>query len=1012
MAIEQLVYTDRPRGKGVDPNAAGYQIAACSPGLGADVRGVLGSICMHYGDAVYRHAPRTAIDGETAWRTRTDTITAVPAEVLDAFPIVWIYDRINDSLVSLTRVRYSGFTHDGRTGNFFAHALVFDPRDLASHGYSPLALTQSELFLESYPGDGTSLPAASDPGDLARGAALPELLAQPPYRERLPALVHALAHAEPSARPVLLCLDDWRKAVPVVDALLGLLPPSGRSQTTFCTYESDHKWLGAAGPGPRPRERLAAHHLVVLCSQDAGTCELRPDEYRSGFRIFNFVQDQFSDVGAPGPFATFVASCVSNRAADTLQNHHDLAEALGVGSQPAAWDTLVPSAGLRSVSLRGEELVAAARALAALATDAKQAGVALRALWPHLRGLSASLHEAGEARSVGAEVAALIDRTDPELRRQFAAELVDLATAAFAEGRTRAAAVLLEACGGTREKGVLSVLSDAVRVPIVRPAAVEDQRQAVELLLEGLRLCEKSPEAGPPIAALLPLTFRSASDAGRGADVWQRVGERFVKPLLSGDWSDAKARLLEELIQALPADRCPDGSYWLNLRLLDGAKPAGAALTARFEELARASGACQDADRLAQDLLRLVNEHFTEPEPRGEVLGRMAEASLDGPSGQRFFAAYTQIKAQDADLDRQLRKKLAKAGVSRVLCREMLGEVLPWTDESDSSRKFDAWWDPILKYHPAVVKTLCRASAGRLERSSDTGGCLALARAILSKVKDELRADPDCLVLANAAARALPFAPLAAAWQHVFRQTPGLSADADARVKLFKFMGEVEAQAESPTWAVEQFRHDDPRWRSVAALGTDDRAAAVRWCVTAFDRIGIASPQQAEAFARVLEAAGAGSQEEIGSAAARLADGRDPVTWVLLLMAFARCTLEGQGPPSESVGGRVVGAILRRCERGVQSLFEAHLQQRFARRTIEYDRRLETLCEQAGVARPGRTPTPGDKPPGPPAAGQAPSDTLADRAKGFLGRLLGRADEAQKDGTTEDRRSGRADRHR
>ena len=33
MAVEQLTVTDLPRGKGVDPNRAGYQIKACSAGL-------------------------------------------------------------------------------------------------------------------------------------------------------------------------------------------------------------------------------------------------------------------------------------------------------------------------------------------------------------------------------------------------------------------------------------------------------------------------------------------------------------------------------------------------------------------------------------------------------------------------------------------------------------------------------------------------------------------------------------------------------------------------------------------------------------------------------------------------------------------------------------------------------------------------------------------------------------------------------------------------------------------
>ena len=35
MSVEQMIFTDRPRGKGTDPSAAGYQVKACSPGLDA-----------------------------------------------------------------------------------------------------------------------------------------------------------------------------------------------------------------------------------------------------------------------------------------------------------------------------------------------------------------------------------------------------------------------------------------------------------------------------------------------------------------------------------------------------------------------------------------------------------------------------------------------------------------------------------------------------------------------------------------------------------------------------------------------------------------------------------------------------------------------------------------------------------------------------------------------------------------------------------------------------------------
>ncbi len=123
--------------------------------------------------------------------------------------MVWSYDCLAADLYALTRVRYAGFTYDGRTGNFFAHSLVFAAGDLAVFGANPLALARSGTFLASAPGDGTSLPvlAAPEPaGALERWG-----LAWEPYRERLPALITALAAAAVE-RPVLLCLADWGEA--------------------------------------------------------------------------------------------------------------------------------------------------------------------------------------------------------------------------------------------------------------------------------------------------------------------------------------------------------------------------------------------------------------------------------------------------------------------------------------------------------------------------------------------------------------------------------------------------------------------------------------------------------------------------------------------------------------------------------------------------------------------------------------------------------------------------------
>jgi hypothetical protein len=366
MPFEQLIYTDRPRGKGLDPKAAGYQVQACSAGLGPELRSQLGSVCMHYGDAVYRYAPQAAAERETAWRSTAESLTEIPAEVLAAFPVVWSYDRLGDDLYSLTLVRYAGFTHDGRTGNFFAHALVFTSGDLAPWGGNPLALARSGLFLASSPDDGTSLPVLDGPAGEGEGRREPgwELCG-----EQLPALVAALTAAAGSGPPVLLGLAAWSEAAALVEALLDLLPPSARSRTTFCSYESDRHWP-------------ATHHLLVLCPRDGRPLDLRPDEYRSGFAIFNFVEGRSSEAAAPGPYARLAAGCAGGGDLRPLQSLHSLLEALGLGRTAAAWDALAPAAALGEDEPPPERRAEAARVLAAAARDSAQLDVILERIFP------------------------------------------------------------------------------------------------------------------------------------------------------------------------------------------------------------------------------------------------------------------------------------------------------------------------------------------------------------------------------------------------------------------------------------------------------------------------------------------------------------------------------------------------------------------------------------------------------------------------------------------------------
>jgi len=580
MSIEQLTFTDRRAGGGVDPGAAGYQIAACSEGLEPALRELLASLCSHYGEVAYSAAPAAARDGETAWRTRTERLDAVPEEVLELFPRISCYTRLGEDLFALTRISYRGLTHDGRPGNFFAHALVLAPDDLAPAGSNPLAPGLDGSLRCRDDGEETTLPALAELACAEAPAPRFELLAEAPYREHLAAMIAALAEAGPARRPVVLCLDDWRRAAVLVEALLGLLPPPARRRTSVCTFERNPIWL-PAGLDRREERVVAAHHLVVVCSEEKeGAFDLRHDESR--FALFNFVDERFAGTAEPGPFAVFAASCVIDGALERLWRHHALVERMGpAGHPPTAWDALLPdvwteeSEKLVAACLEGEwnvEKEGLVREL--LAWIRAEAGPA-RA-WLRLKLVAGSrlrgeelLAELGEiARSghrVEALLAALAERFDePEARAVALGRLAEAATGtASHEGLLAAYRETVEELSGKSknrvrrklaEAGVAGLLCDEMLAELLPwdekvgaqgvrrwQDLLSSQREVQDQLFQ--RLAERLAEPGRaaellPLAGALIVTTRRDDGPGRAAlygaavlalplrppdDAWQRI---------------------------------------------------------------------------------------------------------------------------------------------------------------------------------------------------------------------------------------------------------------------------------------------------------------------------------------------------------------------------------------------------------------------------------------------------------------------------------------------------------
>jgi hypothetical protein len=950
MSIEQLIFTDCPRGQGVEPEGTGLQVKACSAGVTPELRWTLHHICMHHGQAyTVSYAPPAAIEIERAWLVETDDRATVPGAVLEAFPVLWSYDRLTNDLFALTRVEYSCLTHDGRTGNIFAHALIFSPDALAPYNGNPLALMHSDLFLSSDTGRGTELPALPNLGDPPNIPPQIDLLGTDLYRDQLPAMITALSAASPAHRPVVLCLPDWQTTASLVEALLSLLPPSARSQITICTYESDRTWVTPTKAG-RPEGLASARHLLALHS--VSSLNLRPDEYQSIYAVFNFVDGKFSPFEAISPYAAFATHCVLNRQMERLDNHHQLAERLGMGCNVKAWDTLATTVPLFDDTAVPEQLSQAAHALADLATQPDQMQTALNTLLPRVQAWGD--HQAALA-ALSQPTAALIDRLRVNAE-EFAVSVIDglamQAQTAFVQGRVRIASTLLQACGQAREQVLLDMLATSLTRPdqlFPSSLPLEDRKQAVTLLLDGLRLLQKPAEVQPlETSDLLMFTFRVASEAGLTDEVWKSIGETLVKPQLEGEWSDLKEMLATGLLQHITPSACPDGYAWISVSLLKSAPPQGDILRDRLVTSAYAGARSADAPRVIQNIVQIAIERFSNPDQQALILGRMADAAFETASYTPLYTAYQDAAGRVKPKGRErLLVALADADAADVICDEMFAKLLPW--DNDSNNVFQHWHRSVLQDHPRVMDRACKRVAASLKASSDRQDWFALARKLLALDAPE---EPGFLALYEIVALNLPLEPLAEQWHQALGSVPDrIGADAGIRLRVLRFMREVDLMTRKPDWSVTQFPYQNSIWQQdfQALTSSGDRKRALEWSLGTLLACGVTQKAEAQALADMLTAINLGTHH-IADALVYLIDRRDPVTQVLAIMAFAQLSLESPGPDDQ--WEMIVKDTLEQLGKDTQRLFAAHLLHRFAPRDHKYEARRQRLCSVLGIAPP------------------------------------------------------------
>lgn len=920
MPIEQLIYTDLARGKGLDPKLKGYQVKACSSGLSEAEREWIGSLALHFRASVYENAPRAAQDQEQAWRTTTEDLDEMPESVLKEFPHVWSYARLEPERFALTRIRYSGFTHDQRPGNFFAHSMVFPPESLANHQWNPLALSRTSLFRNSDPGDGTSLCTLSDLGGATRRPDL-RLLRTEPIAAHLASILHSVGSAEASRKRVLICLDEWRKAEPLVEALWWLLPPAVRCRTTFCTLEHDRNWSGPQS-GAKP---ASAHELSILYCREGRSFDLSLSDYETKFTVFNFVENKFTPPVQPCAYARFAAQCAESDAGlDRLSEHHRLLDKFDCGLDRSAWDAAVAVVGLSGMSPSG--LTGALSAFSGLAKSEAQARLALDLLAPALQALSS---DPARLRESVSGIAPLVDRApeDSAGLAQFRAA----AEKAFGEGRGVAAAAFLQACGRRRN----AVLVRLLTLPIQNVSTVlEDRAAMTDLLLDGLR-------AHPTDRAVLLKLLEAAASAERFSETWKIAGESAVKSTLSSDLAAAeRIQFLRDLIERIPAAVDSDTSISLHLELLGATKPKGDALIAGLEALVGASTKCTNPDAAADKVVDFLEDF--DGDRRTEAFGRLAETARQTPLADRLYQGYAKSLRDLGGKPRfEVRRRLAARGALHVVSRDFFNDMLT-EDQERLPERLVAWRDKILDNSDKLLDEIRFQTAERLRANEHV---FSLAENLLAGSRNGGRglealceAFIQLLPLDQPQSRTkLPLPP------------EKMSEAARARLQTMEFVRKLRQMSGEDDWSLDKFSQAGPPWKEARSLSPGDRRVLGEICVETVADTGITGPAHARAFLGLLDLAGVQTPDAVADAVDGLMKGRDDVTKVQVAAAFAQHALDGD---KSAKWTEIFGAIARKLDREAKRLLEQHLERRFHGPDPRYSDHLEGLLAAAGLSKP------------------------------------------------------------
>lgn len=235
--MHQLYYTSCEDGlEGIQ----GFQISAMTPGAPKPL------VELAVRASAYEVGPGLAAQGNGA--------------DLSAFPVAFGYVPSGPA-ATLFQSRYTGSDFTGRTGNYFAHALLIEDADRELRGALPIDMWRSPMWVHTRH-DGTALPAldAIAPGGTTAPATVRQFLSEPGRTGRLAQMVSAVQRVLTDGRGrVVLVVPDDQTAALWLAALCRSLPRGLGLGISFVTYTSRPEDSGVLVSCTTPDVHLPAY---------------------------------------------------------------------------------------------------------------------------------------------------------------------------------------------------------------------------------------------------------------------------------------------------------------------------------------------------------------------------------------------------------------------------------------------------------------------------------------------------------------------------------------------------------------------------------------------------------------------------------------------------------------------------------------------------------------------------------------------------------------------------------